>query len=47
MGKRRKKSALVKKKIREQSELRGSLERRKGGGAWRHVFDADDPPSSN
>ena len=46
-GKKEKELAFVKKKIRKQSELRGSLGRRKGGGAWRHVFDAADPPSSN
>ena len=36
-----------KKKIGGRSELRGSLGRKKGGGAWRHAFDAADPPSSN
>ena len=46
-GKKEKKSALVKEKISVQSKLRGSLGRRKGGGAWRHVFDAADLPSSN
>ena len=35
------------KKIGEQSEPRGNLGRGKGGGAWRHAFDASDPPSSN
>ena len=36
-----------KKNIGKQSELRGSLGRRKGGRAWRHAFDAADPPSSH
>ena len=29
----------------ERNEPRGSLWRGKGGGAWRHAFDAADPPS--
>ena len=33
--------------IGERSELRVNLGRGKGGGAWRHAFDAVDPPSSN
>ena len=35
------------KKIGEQSKPRGNLGRGKGGGAWRHAFDAADPPCSN
>ena len=35
------------KKIGEQSKPRGNLGRGKGGGAWRHAFDAGDPPCSN
>jgi len=41
------KISVGEKKIGERSELRGSLGRGKGGGAWRHAFDAADPPSSN
>ena len=36
-----------KKKIGGRSEPRGSLEREKGGGAWRQAFDDADSPSSN
>ena len=36
-----------KKTIGERSELRGSLRRVKGSGAWRHAFDAADSSSSN
>ena len=36
-----------KKKIDEGSELRGSLGRGKGDGAWRRAFNGADPPSSD
>ena len=35
------------KTIGERSEPRGSFGRGKGGGAWRHAFNAADSPSSN
>ena len=35
------------KKNGERREPRGSLGRGKDGEAWRHTFDAADPPSRN
>ena len=35
------------KNIGERSKPRGNLGRGKGGRAWRHAFDAADPPSGN
>ena len=35
------------KKVGERNEPRGSLEREKGGGSWKHAFDAADPPFIN
>ena len=48
LGEKEKKTWQVKKIIGERSELQEVVwGRGKGGGAWRHAFDAVDPPSSN
>ena len=44
---KRKRTGRGRKKIGERSEPKGTLGREKGGGAWRHAFDAADAPSSN
>ena len=47
MGVKEKEMGVGGKKIGERSEPKGTLGREKGGGAWRHAFDAADAPSSN
>ena len=47
LGEKEKKIGVGEKENSDWSEPRGSLERQKGGGAWRHAFHATDPPSSN
>ena len=47
MGVKEKEMGVGGKKIGERSEPKGTLGREKGGGAWRHAFDAADAPSCN
>ena len=48
LGQKEKKTWQVKKIIGERSELEEVVwGKGKGGGAWRHAFDAVDPPSSS